>query len=379
MNKRLFLIVNVDWFFLSHRLPLALKAKEEGWNVTIVTKNTDKKNEIEDYGLSFINFEFNRSSTNPLNLFISSYKLFKLYKSLKPDIVHHVTLKVCIVGGIAAKFAKLKGIVNAVTGLGYGFSTGNSIVKYTLKNLFKFASKGKNVHNIFQNNDDKDEITGYHELKNFNYSIIKGVGVNLKEYNFFPENDGIIKIILPARLLYDKGVIEFIKAAILLKKEAYGKAKFYLVGSLDPENKAGIKENEIQSLLIDNYIIWEGHSTNMISTIKSASIVVLPSYREGLPKVLIEAAAIGRPIITTNAPGCKECVNDHVNGFIVPVKDSNILASKMKQLIFDKGLRVKMGKESRKIAEKEFCEQKVIQQTINIYKSLQNNQYSSPF
>lgn len=369
---KIYIVVNVDWFFLSHRLPVALEAKNRGYDVTIVTSDTGSKSVIEKYGFKVVEVKFDRSGTNPLKEFATVVALWNLYRKDKPDLIHHVSLKPCIYGSLAARFSGMRRVVNAISGLGYNF-TGQKKNHFQgfLLIFLKFSIRRTNTHFIFQNRDDMLLISRELNLDLKKSTLIKGCGVDLDWFSYTGEPDRkMIRFVFPARLLYDKGIIEFIHAAESIKPYAFGKAEFILVGNLDPYNPSGITEIALNNLLINDYIIWAGYSTDMKSVLEDCHVVVLPSYREGLPKSLIEAAAVGRPIITTDAPGCRECVKDGINGFLVPVKDHEVLAEKMMILLKDKDLRVKMGKKSHEIAEKEFALSLSVNATMDVYQKM---------
>ena len=369
---KIYIVVAIDWFFLSHRLPIAIEAKKKGYDVTIVTTDTGRKSDIEKFGLKVINIKFDRSGKNPLKEISTIYSLWKLFRTNKPDIVHLVALKPCIYGSLAAKFAGIKNVINAITGLGYNFTGRNdSIFQKFLIKLLKFSTNSNKTHFIFQNNDDAKFLVKLNELKKDQYTIIKGCGVDLDEFCYSNEPTiGKIRFILPARLLYDKGIVEFMLAANKIINFAFGKAEFLLVGALDPENLSGITKVELINYLVKDYIIWTGYSSDMITVLKNSHVVVLPSYREGFPKSLIDASAAGKPIITTDAPGCRDCVQDGVNGFIVPVKNIEMLAEKMILLINDKELRKKMGIKSREISEQEYGLSISVNATLDIYNKI---------
>ncbi|WDF57140.1 glycosyltransferase family 4 protein [Mucilaginibacter sp. KACC 22063] len=378
---KVFIVVNVDWFFLSHRLPIALGAKEQGHDVTIIALDTGKGEEIKKHGLGFINAPISRSGTNAKGEAKLLFFLFKLYSRHKPDIIHHITLKPIIYGSLAARIAGIKNVVNAVSGLGYTFTNDRKgIVKPILDLMLKVSLKNKNLHFIFQNNDDLNVFKSKNILKDPGHiHIIKGSGVDLKQFNYSPEstNSPIIVLFL-ARMLYDKGLVEFIEAAKLLKDKYAVYTRFILAGEIDHDNPAGISEAALMDMLDHDYIHWVGFTNDVKSLIKASNIVVLPSYREGLPKSLIEACAIGRPIVTTDAPGCRECVIDKYNGYLVPVKDSVVLAEKIEMLIRSKDLRLMMGKNSRSYAEENFSIHKVVNDTINIYHEMAGLQKVKP-
>jgi glycosyltransferase involved in cell wall biosynthesis len=373
LKTKLFVVVNVDWFFLSHRLPIALAAKEDGYDVTIVSYDTGRSSEIRSYGFNFIGAPFTRSGTNVFDELLLIRFLRKLYKLHRPDIVHHVTLKPSIYGSIAAKQAGIKNVVNAISGLGYNFTAGRKGIKqYLLNLLLKKGFSNDQLQFIFQNPDDINLFKKLGLVKYDNQvNIIKGSGVDLKSFNFSLEPDeNKVKVLLPARMLYDKGVVELIKAAENLKETYRDKVCFNLAGDIDEHNPASISKTDLSVLLDPPYINWIGFKKDIARVLSEHHIIVLPSYREGLPKSLIEACAIGRPIITTDAPGCKECVIENYNGFLVPVKDHILLAQKISTLIDDESLRITMGQNSRRLAEENFSIESVVDKTLILYANM---------
>ena len=371
MKNKLFIVVNVDWFFLSHRLSIALAAMQI-YDVYVVAKDTGRRGEIESYGLKFIDVPFDRSGANLLHELKCIDELRKRYKNYTPDIIHHVTLKASLLGSIAAKLAKKSKIVNAISGFGYNFTSERKGIKQkVIKYMMKLAFKSKNFHYIFQNPNDVEDFTKLQFAPNNHIHLIKGSGVDLSEFAYQEEiTKEKVRIILPARMLYDKGVVEFIDAAKLLKEKMHSKAEFVLIGNCDTQNLAGIKEEDLEKMTDTPYLSWIGFQKDIYTALVQADIVVLPSYREGLPKSLIEACAVGRPIVTTDTQGCRECVIDGYNGFLIPVKDSDALADKLEVLIDDKALRIQMGINSRKLAEKDFSIENVIEKHLKIYKEV---------
>jgi glycosyltransferase involved in cell wall biosynthesis len=375
MIKNLFLVVNVDWFFLSHRLPVALAALKSGYDVTIITKDTGKKSEIESNGLKFIDFPFERSGSNPFHEIKCIFFLSRLYKSNRPDIIHHVSLKAALLGSAAAKLAGCENVVNTFSGLGYNFTDGRGGLRQKImKRVMRWVFKSIDFHYIFQNPDDINQFLELiHDFKG-NIHLIKGSGVDLNEFTFEKEiSNEKVRLVLPARMLIDKGIMEFIEAARKIKEEVSGKAEFILAGDCDTINLAGITEEKLWTMIDSPYIRWVGFQKDIFRVLREANVVVLPSYREGLPKSLIEACAVGRPVITTDAPGCRECVIDGYNGYLVPVKDTDLLSQRMETLINDRKKRAAMGLNSRKLAAKKFSIENVIEKHLEIYDSLINS------
>lgn len=252
LNK-LFIVVNVDWFFLSHRKDIALSAQQSGHDVTIVTKDTSKKSDIETLGLMVIDLPMNRSGQNIVEELHTCWFLYRLYCHEKPDIVHHVGLKTILWGTLAAKLAKVHGVVNAVSGLGIFFSEENkSLVSKLLPKVLRFSHHRKNLAVIFQNNEDKSLFLRNGIIKEDQVFMIKGSGVDLKQYCYTPEpREGKIRVLLTARMIVEKGVFVLTDAALKLKNEY--KAEFLLCGGLDDNPKA-IKEEELKAVCDGEYI-----------------------------------------------------------------------------------------------------------------------------
>lgn len=369
---KLFIIVNVDWFFLSHRKDIALSAQKAGYDVTIVTKDTGKKSVIEASGLKVIDLPMNRSGQNIIEEVHTCWFLYRLYCHEKPDIVHHVGLKTILWGTLAAKLAKVHGVVNAVSGLGIFFSEENkSLVSKLLPKVLRFSHHRKKLAVIFQNNEDESLFLKNRIVKEEQAFMIKGSGVDLNLYCYTPEPENRkVRVLFTARMIVEKGVFVLVDAALRLKEQYKDKVEFLLCGGLDDNPKA-IKEEELKAVCDGEYIQWLGYRTDVLELLKSCHIVAFPSYyKEGLPKSLIEATAVGRPIVTTNSIGCKETVIDGYNGYLIPIKDSNTLAERLKILFEDEGLRQNMGRNSRMLAEKDFSIENVIQKHLEIYNQL---------
>ena len=370
--KKIFIVVNIDVFFLSHRKEIALNALKEDFDVTIVAADTGKKNEIINLGLKFINLPMSRSGKNIFQDLRSFLFLMRLYKSERPDIVHHVGLKTLLWGGLAAKITKINGVVNAVSGLGTLFSQDKkTLLSNLVIKVLRFSHKREKLFIIFQNNEDKSFFLDKKIVRFEQIQMTNGSGVDLEKYAYSEEVKNVeIKIILTARMIIEKGVFVLINAAEVLKERYKGKIKFLLCGKIDDSPQA-IKKEELEYLCDGEYIQWLDFRTDIPTLLKESHIVVLPSYyREGIPKSLIEAAAIGRPIITTDSVGCKEVVIDNYNGYLVPIKDSNAIAEKIEILIQDENKRLEMGQNSRYLAESKFSIADVINKHIEIYQSL---------
>ena len=347
MNKKKILyFISEDSFFCSHRLPLAVAAVKKGYNVSLVTKVSTYGEYIKKQGINLIHFDINRSSINLFRCLKSIKKLVKIYKQEKPDLVHHVAIKNIIIGSISAYLSGVKHVVNAITGMGYIYISKKKkvrILRFIINICFKILLNKKNTKVIMQNKDDLCFLSNSGIVKNDQMVLIRGAGVDTNEFLYQEDIHNEYPIIIfPSRLLLDKGINEFIAAANILKKEGI-KARFVLVGYIDHYNHSSISEDILKEYIESGDIEWWGNTLDMANVFTYANIVCLPSYREGLPKVLLEAASCGLPIVTTDTVGCREVVIDGKNGFLVPVYSKDALAHALKKLILDADLRKKMG------------------------------------
>jgi len=372
MTKILYL-VNVDWFFISHRLPIAIAAKEAGYDVHIACNFTDHFDFLGSFGFTLHPVPFNRSSGGVLQEVKTLKRIWQIFKHVSPDIVHAVTIKPVLYGGSVARVLGIKNMVYAVSGLGLVFVAEGFLAKIRrlfVKRLYKFALGVKNFGVIFQNPIDKSVLKKAVGLKEEHCLMIKGSGADLTTYKVIPEPSGIPVVVMAARLLKEKGVYQFVEAARLLKARDV-EAKFQLIGEPDPGNPNTVKAKELEQWRKEGIVEVLGFRADIPDVFAASNIVVLPSfYGEGLPKVLIEAAACGRAIVTTDNPGCAEAVIHGVNGFIVPAKNSALLADAIEQLVGNAKLRQSMGKAGRELAENEFDVLAVVAKHLDIYQEL---------
>ena len=380
MEKKILFNITEDWFFCSHFLGRALAAKEAGYNIVVLSKENTHKEIIESHGIKFYPLPFNRKSINPIYEFLILLKTIHLYRIIKPDIVHHVAAKPIIYGSIAANLCKIKSVLNAPVGLGYVFSSDTPkarilrpIVKFLLKKFLN-SHNGINKKNkvIFENFDDLNYFVQMGAVRSEFACVIRGAGVKVN--NFLNKNKNKNKKRLPiitlvSRMLKDKGVREFVGAASKLNSQKIN-GRFLLVGDIDPLNPSSLNKSTLQKWNDEKKIEWKGWVKDIEKILKDTDILCLPSYREGLPKALIEGAACGLPIVTTDTVGCRDVVEDGVNGFLVPIKNIDQLAKKIFELIQNKSLREKMGEESHKIALSKFSASKINLQTLKIYNEL---------
>ena len=372
MQKKLFIVVNQDWFFLSHRLPIGVAAKEDGYDVTIISEDTGVSNKIRETGLKTIDLPINKAGTNIKDEIKTFFFLYKLFRREKPDIVHLVGLKTMLWGSLACRLAGVKAMVSAVCGLGVLFDEehAHSFMTRSILKVLRVTHRKKRLSVIFQNNDDKAIFLNAKIMKEEQCAFTNGSGINLQNYDYTPEPiDGSIKVIFTARMVEDKGTLVLIDAAKKLKSEYKGKVQFLLCGGLDT-NPNGITKEMLESICDGEYIQWLGHRKDVLELLKQSHIMAFPSwYREGLPKSVIEAEAIGRPVVTTDSVGCRDTVVDGKNGYMIPIKDSDALAMALKKLIDNSELRQTMGKNAREFAVSRFD----IKDVVNVHLDVYNN------
>lgn len=365
-------VVNVDWFFMSHRLPIAIEAMRQGYEVHVAAGVTDRLDALIEMGLLVHPLSIERSNTGLLNVLKTFWQLVCLFRRERPDVVHLVTIKPVLLGGIAARLTGVKSVVAAVSGLGFVFLDAGIIAdlrKVFVTLLYRVALGQRNLKVIFQNPEDRDclmQLTGLISTKT---EMIRGSGVDLSKYKCDPLPDGIPVIMMAARLLRDKGVYEFVEAARILRKRGC-LARFCLVGMVDPDNRSSVSGAELSGWSASGVIEHWGYRSDMHTILSSAYLVVLPSYREGLPKILIEAAACGRAVITTDVPGCRDAIEPGVTGILVPPRDSDCLADAMLSLIEDRQRCQIMGEAGRALAISSFDINYVVTQHLQIYQQL---------
>ncbi len=372
MNRRLLYLVSEDWYFLSHRLPLALAAREAGWRVGVACRDSGRGEAIRAAGLDLFPLPIRRAGLNPLADLVLVKRLTALYRRQRPAIVHQVAMKPVIHGSLAARLAGVPGVVNALAGLGFLFSS-NSRKARLLRPLARrglgLALQGPGRHLIVQNPDDRDLLRAAFGLPEGVVHLIPGSGVDLETFTPRPFPAGPPVVMLASRLLWDKGVGEFVAAARLLRGRGVA-ARFVLVGAPDPGNPASVPEGQISAWTKEGVVEHWGRREDMPATLARARMVCLPSYREGLPKVLLEAAACGRPVIASDAPGCCDALIPGETGLLVPAGEAAALAERIQTLLGDPVLCGTLGGRARRLAEARFGVERVIRATLALYEEL---------
>lgn len=366
-NRKICFFVTEDWYFCSHRLPLAVAAKNAGFDVTVITRVVNHGELIRDAGIRVIPFNLSRRSMNPLKELVAILRLCSIYRSERPDIVHHVAVKPVLYGSIAAQLIGIPHVINALAGLGWLFTSTSKrarLLQAIIRRAFYFLLSRSAV--IVQNDDDAAALRDMGVAQQ-RINLIRGSGVNTVDYAPLPEGENVPIVVLPARLLWDKGVGEFVEAAGQLKQRGVY-ARFVLVGEPDAENPASVSTQQLIAWQKDGVVECWGRREDMPQVLAQSHIVCLPSYREGLPKSLLEAASCGRPIVTTDVPGCREIVRDGDNGILVEVRNSMALADALEKLLADPELRQQMGRRGRERVMNEFSQEIIDVQILALYR-----------
>lgn len=368
MKPRLLFIVNVDWFFLSHRLPIAIAARDAGFDVHVGAGMTGPATAIEQHGLTFHPLDIDRRSAGPLAAVRLLLAMRRLMKRVDPQVVHLVTIKPVLLGGLAARWCNVPRVVAAVSGLGYVFTAEGAVAsvrKLAVSALYRLALVRRGVQVIFQNEDDRAMLQRHAGIQDDQVVLIRGSGVDLRQWKAQPMPSGPPVVLMAARLLKDKGVIEFVEAARVLRGHAG--ARFVLVGDVDPGNPTSITRQQVDGWVREGVIDWWGPRNDMPAVLASAHIVVLPSYREGLPKVLLEAAASARAVVTTDVPGCRDAIEVGHTGLLAEARNARSLTDAIRELLDDPARRDTMGQAGRGLAEEAFDIRAVVEKHLVLY------------
>ncbi|HYB49688.1 MAG TPA: glycosyltransferase family 4 protein [Burkholderiaceae bacterium] len=370
---RLLFLISEDWYFWSHRLSLARAAVAAGYEVALATRVSRYQKAIEEQKIRVYPLQwFERASATPGRELATMYELARIYRDFRPDVAHHVALKPVIYGTLAARLTGASRIVNALAGLGFVFQSSSASAR-VLRPLVQSAMRlTLNLHNgcvIVQNDADRRALIDRRLTSADRIEIIRGSGVDLAQFVATPEPQGAPIVVLPARMLWDKGVREFVEAARILRA-AGAQARFVLVGQPDRQNPHSVTRSQLQAWVHEGAVEWWGLRLDMPAVLSHSCIVCLPSYHEGLPKVLLEAAACARPIVATDIPGCREIAHAGQNALLVPVGDAPALAHAIQALLSDPQMRRDFGARGRRIVEEQFTDQMVAEQTLALYARL---------
>ena len=374
-QKTLLMLVNDAAFFLSHREPVAKAARDAGFQVVVATAAGPAVPAVTDAGYDHHEIRLTRSGRNPFAEILSLVSIVRLFRAVRPDVVHLVTIKPVLYGGIAARLVGVPGVVSAISGLGIVFASAGGLktgmTRFAAKQLYRFALGHRNQRVIFQNSNDRDVLTSLARLRPEQVIMIPGSGVDLSEYAMTAEADTEIPVVvMAARLLRDKGVYEFVEAARIVNK-SMPRARFLLAGDTDPANPTSVIASELEDWRQEGVVELLGYRSDIARILARSHIVVLPSYYgEGLPRVLVEAAACGRPVVTTDMPGCRDAIAPGESGLLVPPRDAEALAAAIERLIEDADLRRAMGNAGRRFAERHFSIEDVVATHLSTYRAL---------
>jgi glycosyltransferase involved in cell wall biosynthesis len=367
-------VVNADWFFVSHRLRLGQACQEAGYEVHVAGGASDAAQLIEAAGMPFHPLSIDRGGTNPLHDLKTLGEMVRLFRRVSPDLVHCVTIKPNLYGGAAARLLRIP-VVHAVSGLGYAFLGEMNLSRRALRDALWLAYRTTfsraRCRVIFQNPTDRDQFVESKIVAREKTVLIAGSGVDTARFSPQPLPDGPPVVLLPARLLRDKGVVEFVEAARRVK-DRFPDARFVLVGRVDEENPAGIPELEVRAWVGEGVVEWWGPVDNdkMPQIYAQAHLVVLPSYREGLPLAVAEAQAVGRACVTTDVPGCRDAIDPGVSGWLVPVRDAGALAEAMEAALGDREDLVMRSDAAAGFARRKFAQEAVFEATLKLYRDL---------
>ncbi|MCG5512750.1 glycosyltransferase family 4 protein [Ectothiorhodospira shaposhnikovii] len=377
---KILLFANTDWYLYNFRRSLAQALCDAGYEVLLVSPPGPYGEQLLSMGFRWVPAPMERLSLNPLREAALLWWLRRLLKAEKVDLVHGFTIKCAVYGSLGARLARLPARVNAVAGLGYVFISDSPkarLLRPVVRFLLRVALGGPRARLILQNCDDVALFLEARLVQEEQVRLIPGSGVDCgrfvpADWDAVGLRSGRLRVLLPARLLWDKGLAELVEAARWLRAAGRG-VDVLLAGNPDPGNPASVPESVVRGWVAEGVLEWLGHVDDMPVLLRSVDVVVLPSYREGLPKGLIEAAACALPLVTTDVPGCREVVTHEVDGLLVPVKDGVALARAIARLQDDPGLRRRLGEAAREKALREFDERIVIERTLGVYGELVGN------
>jgi len=380
MKKKLLIIANPLSFFISHRLEIAYAARDKGYEVKVGygelgNSNAEVINTLSKKGIDCFYLPLKRGSINPLIELWSLFSIWRIFFHLKPDIVHLITIKAYLYGGLASRITKVPCVVSAIAGLGIIFNNKkwwNFIFKKILYFIFRLAFNHPNQRVIVQNLEDKKKLINWAILDPKKISLINGSGVDLSKFINLGDSSDVLTVCFASRFLHDKGIFDYLSAARIIKSRGI-KAKFLLAGNIDLGNPNSLNDQDLQKIIEENVVEVLGYQKDIPSLYERSHIVCLPSfYGEGLPKSLIEAAAASRAVITTDTSGCRDAIIPNKTGLIVPPKSPEKLADALQWLIEHPEERISMGKAGRKFSEKKFPIEKIVKNHLDIYQELLN-------
>ncbi|MDC4205862.1 MAG: glycosyltransferase family 4 protein [Candidatus Manganitrophus sp.] len=367
MNKIAYFVTE-DWTFVEHRLDLAKRMVQEGWDVLLLTRVSRYRDVIEKEGIRVIPIPLSRKRLNPLKEFFLLLFLIRVFNREKPDLLHAVGLKPNVYGAVIVRLCRIKGAIFSVAGFGTAFSS-NRFLKSCATRIYRFSFSVENSAVIVQNKEDFRLLSADLIARRGQGVLIRGSGVDTTRFQPAPERSGVPTLLFASRMLRDKGLLELLEASCQLIRWNIAH-RLILVGRCDPDNPTSLTEEEIKIWTRQPHIEWWGYRDDMDDIFRGCHIVALPSYHEGLPKVLLEAMASGRAVVATDIPGIREVVDHEHNGLLVPVRDVHALASALQMLLISPELRARLGRAGREIVEKGFGVEFLADEHLKLYRRL---------
>lgn len=375
-KPKIILLANTDWFLYNSRRSLAEALRKDGWEVVFVSPGGEYASRLQELGFRWIRFDFLTQSTNPMREIVVLARLGKLYKAERPALVHHFTIKCVLYGTLAARLAGGIKVVNSVTGMGHVFTDngpGAEFLRSLVRFLYRLVAKVPGQRVVFENRQDLETFSRWGLLRAGSASVVRGAGVDCRRFSpdcRTPSDfSGPVRVLLASRLIKEKGVLEFLEAARIVRARQ-PQVEFLLAGGTYKGNPSSLSEEDVEAIRRERVVTYLGHVEDVPSLLNGCQIFVLPSYREGTPSSLLEAAACGKPVVASRIAGCEGIVQDGVNGFAVPVRDVGALCSAIEALACDPGRRNRFGLAGREIVLRHFDERLVIKKTLAIYHDL---------
>ena len=367
--KKILFIVTEDWYFVSHRLHLAIAAMNNGYEVGLLSRFSTHQEFISSLGIKVFDWPMERRSHNLFKEFVSICHVVKAFRSFKPNLVHAVAIKPVIYSLVSNVFFNVDGKILALAGLGFVFRSEKNLAKFLrviTTPIFRVYQDKKNVLLVIQNIDDAKFLINLKIIHKDKIRLIRGAGVNTSEFSPNHEPHKIPLVVLPARMLWSKGVGDFVNCAKKFIKSDI-QVKFALIGDPDSHNPESVTKSQLEKWVESGAVEWWGNQDSMSKIYHLADIVCFPSYHEGLPKSLLEAASCEIPIVAYDVTGCREVVKNNINGFLISFKDEDALYDAVRRLVENPKLRLKMGKDGREIVMENFTEERIAIETMKVW------------